>query len=120
MQSYGFSNIGLSDALPVVGQSVEKIGYVSSSENIYSFSFISNDYSYAYCNISWLPESFAVDRVPVRLNIAISDLVDSITVFDLWSVFNNAIPYILVVVLVSFGIYLISHAIREISKGRDI
>lgn len=38
---------------------------------------------------------------------------------DLWSVFKLAVPYVLVVVLVSFGFYLIFHAIREISKGRD-
>lgn len=120
MQSDGYSNIGLSDTLPAVGQSVDRIGYVSSSENIYSFSFISNDYSYAYCNISWLPSSFTVERVPVGFKIAISGLIDSITSNDLWSVFSNAIPYILVVVLVGFGMYLITHAIREISKGRDV
>lgn len=62
---------------------------------------------------------FKLYNINGNYNNVISDLVDNVS-FNLWNVFNNGIPFILVVVLVSFGFYLIIHAIKEVSKGRDI
>lgn len=49
----------------------------------------------------------------------IFSLSKNVGISNIWNTFEIAIPYILVVVLVSFGFYLIFHAIREISRGRD-
>ena len=60
------------------------------------------------------------DITTSEFSASINLLSDFVSVANIWSVFNNSIPYILVVILVAFGTYLIFHAIREISKGRDV
>lgn len=43
----------------------------------------------------------------------------SVGVSNLWEIFENSVAYIGVVVLVSFGFYLIFHNIKEVSKGKE-
>lgn len=49
---------------------------------------------------------------------AISTLSTTVSADALWGVFGTAIPYIGVVVLVSFGFYLVRRMIKGVSKGK--
>lgn len=92
-----------------------------SGEYTYKFPYIERDYIYVCC---YTPQSVDItlytDDFSSGFGYASAYLGTSLSISAIWSVFNKSIPYILVVVLVSFGIYLITHAIREISKGRDV
>lgn len=82
---------------------------------------LSNDTNlYIYClQTSLVPDITVTSDIDNYMLFSMDRLGD-ITFSGLWDTFNKCIPYILVVVLVAFGIYLITHAIREISKGRDV
>ena len=54
-----------------------------------------------------------------RFSDIIALLTSSVTPIKLWGTFEESIPFVAVVVLSSFGFYLIIHNILEISKGRD-
>lgn len=86
-----------------------------------SYTFVAKS-SYNYIYVQGDIDSFniSVTQDSTSMKISLLKLSSSLSFSDLWGVFRNCIPYVLVVVLVSFGIYLISHAIREISKGRDL
>ena len=49
---------------------------------------------------------------------AINTLQTTVSSDALWGVFNTAIPYIGVVVLVSLGFYFIRRMIKGVSKGK--
>lgn len=49
---------------------------------------------------------------------AVNTLVTTVNADSLWGVFNDAIPYIAVVVLVSLGFYFIRRMLRGVSKGK--
>lgn len=49
---------------------------------------------------------------------AISTLSTTVSSDSLWGVFNTAVPYIGVVVLVGFGFYLVRKMIKGVSKGK--
>lgn len=49
---------------------------------------------------------------------AVNTLATTVSAEALWGVFNTAIPYISVVVLVGFGFYLIRRMIKGVSKGK--
>lgn len=52
------------------------------------------------------------------MNTAISTLSTTVSADALWGVFNSAIPYIGVVVLVGFGFYLIRKMIKGVANGK--
>lgn len=52
------------------------------------------------------------------MNSAVTALATEVSSDALWGVFTSALPYIGVVVLVSFGFYLIKKMIRGVSKGK--
>lgn len=70
------------------------------------------------------PNNSIIDLLSVDYNsgmgYSLGILGAEVSPSSLWQVFKISIPYISVVVLFSFGTYLIFHAIREISKGRDV
>ena len=49
---------------------------------------------------------------------AVSTLATTVSSDALWGVFAETVPYIGVVVIVAFGMYLIRRMIRGISKGK--
>lgn len=94
---------------------------VSTVESSGSQIYIYNSDNFDYLYITFYEDNFVdVYTNANGMTDAISSMIDFVSVDAFWSVFNKAIPYILIVVLVAFGIYLITHAIREISKGRDV
>ncbi len=52
------------------------------------------------------------------MKAAITTLTSSVSAEALWGVFNEAIPYIAVVVVVGFGFYLVRRMIKGVSKGK--
>lgn len=96
----------------------DKVSTVNSSD---SQIYIYNSDNFDYLYITFYPDNFVhVYTNANGMTDAISSMIDFVSFDDFWSVFKFAIPYILVVVYFVFGIYLITHAIREISKGRDV
>lgn len=49
---------------------------------------------------------------------AVNTLATTVSADALWGVFADAVPYISVVVLVSFGFYLVRRMIKGVSKGK--
>lgn len=52
------------------------------------------------------------------MNNAVNTLATTVSSDALWGVFGQAVPYISVVVLVAFGLYLIRRMIKGVSKGK--
>lgn len=50
---------------------------------------------------------------------ALNFLVNNVGINQIWLSFEKIIPYLSIVILVSFGVWLIKHNIIEHSKGRD-
>lgn len=48
----------------------------------------------------------------------VSTLATTVSGDALWGVFNNAMPYIAVVVLASFGLYIVRKMIKGLAKGK--
>lgn len=72
----------------------------------------------AYFNLATI-DSFTLVKNQ-SMSSAIQVLANNLTPSDLWDKFKIAVPYISVVVLVSFGFFLIFHIVRNISKGRGV
>lgn len=49
---------------------------------------------------------------------AITTLSTTITANNLWGVFADALPFVSVVVLVSFGFYIVRKLIKGVAKGK--
>lgn len=94
----------LSQATLPAGTSVE---FTAGSDFIVSY--------YANTNIS---EFFIVEDISNEMGKTVDSLVDNIGPSAIWDIFNTGINYIYVVVLVAFGIFIISMVIRKISKGK--
>lgn len=54
----------------------------------------------------------------MNMGTAVSTLSSTVNAAALWSVFNDAIPFISVVVLVGFGFYLVRRMIKGVAKGK--
>lgn len=108
----------LSNDVPNLGVSCVKLGNIRND----SFEYVCNSFSqYLFLDFQWSNPNILISRRPIPgFSGAVDDLVSNVSPSALWKTFNLSIPYILVVVLVAFGIYLITHSIREISKGRDV
>lgn len=79
-----------------------------------------NDNTFDFLYISYYTDNTVdVYTNASGMSDAITNLSSIISSNDLWSTFEKSIPYIAVVVLSSFGFYLIIHNIIELSKGRD-
>lgn len=57
-------------------------------------------------------------EVASGMSTAINTLSTTVSSDALWGVFNTAIPYIGVVVLVGFGFYLIRKMIKGVANGK--
>lgn len=49
---------------------------------------------------------------------AVNTLSTTVNATSLWGVFNDAVPFISVVVLVGLGFYLVRRMIKGVSKGK--
>ncbi len=62
---------------------------------------------------------FCEDITPNVMNSTVTQLAFYVSNTNLWGVFKLAIPYILIVVIVVFGFYLIRRMIKGLSKGKS-
>lgn len=110
----------LSSRIPSPGVSYT---FLTELQNGDSFTFEgSGSYVFIYSSapIDLSKLTVIIPGVESGFNFSILKISDFLKVDTIWSVFKLLIPFISVLVLFVFGFYLISHAIREISKGRDI
>lgn len=49
---------------------------------------------------------------------AVGVLTNTVTADSLWAVFTDALPFVAVVVVVSFGFYLVRKLIKGVAKGK--
>lgn len=115
-------NYAFTDVLPDFG-----VSYYGSSYKTSSFEFVADkDFFVCYSGFLDIEDGdindyvTIVDDTPGGMLGAVTILTNYFSLYSLWGVFVSALPFILLVVLVAFGIYLISHAIKEVSKGRDV
>lgn len=76
------------------------------------------DYKYLLVTNTVSSSDFSVYKYSTGLSGVSNQLADEIGPGALWDIFDTSIPYILVVVLVGFGIYLIFRMIKGLSKGK--
>lgn len=123
-RSAGSISIYLTEQFP--GNNVKYLEkYVVNSKSDIYIDINKADYKYIYIT-SFIGESanlknyIDVSKTNINgLKGAVNLLTDKVG-FNIWDSFNNLLPYVLVVVTVSLGFYFILHAIREVSKGRDV
>lgn len=86
-----------------------------------SYSFI-GDSSKTYCAIGSGNNNINItitkDFVDGQVG-AIDKLVNNVGINSIWSIFDVSINYIVIVVLVAFGIFIIFKLIRKLSKGKE-
>lgn len=98
--------------------------FVTINENQIEFVCPDDVNTLFFWSVSVEPTNSTIDLLSVDYNsgmgYSLGILGEEVSASSLWQVFKTLIPYITVVVLFVFGTYLIFHAIREISKGRDV
>lgn len=52
------------------------------------------------------------------MDAAVNTLATTVTADSLWSTFGSCVPYIAIVVVVGFGMYLVRRMIKGVSKGK--
>lgn len=111
--------VAFGDVVPAVGQPYYDVKGIGGRGSTYVFD-VTEDFEYMYIYGSW-STFFTVTREPIPgFDSAIKSLVDNVGFNQLWSTFEISIPYIFIVLIIAIGFYFIFHAIREMSKGRDI
>lgn len=63
--------------------------------------------------------SFDVTYTSDNMSNAVNGLVDNVGINNIWGIFDISINYIVIAVLVAFGIYIVFRFIRKISKGKE-
>lgn len=122
-RSSGSLTVVLTKQLP--GENVEYYNrYVINSNSELYIDINNSNYNYIYIT-SFIPQSTDLLRFLdiYKTNInglsgTINLLTDKVS-FDIWNVFKNSIPFVLVVVIFSLGFWFIKHNIIEHSKGRE-
>lgn len=113
-------SVRFSSAVPAVGVDFIRFGLVSANS---SLNFIADNDNYLFISSSSTSglniDGIVLYDITRGMSSSVEILVDSIGFSQLWSTFEKSVPYIAVIVLSSFGFYLIIHNILEISKGRD-
>lgn len=84
-----------------------------------SYSFISTDNDYLYIDIQNNSAVTVTREKMTSMNGAINDLVENVGVNSIWNIFDISINYIVIVVLVAFGIFIITRIVKKISKGKE-
>lgn len=95
----------------------EGVSLIDNGDSSEIYIYNNGDFDYLYLSY------YSDNNVNVYTNAngmvsAISDLTNFVSSDNLWEIFNKAIPYISIVVLVGFGVFIIFKLIKKISKGR--
>lgn len=107
-------NLAVSSDIPVVNGIYK---FLVSLEPGQSYEYIPNDDTYLY--FEWSASSGQISRIKLTsMDGAVSDLVNNVGIQSLWNTFNDANPFLLVVVLFSFGLFIIIALVRKLRKGK--
>lgn len=100
---------------PEIGSTVSEFSYIGTG---YQFE-VKEDYNYFlfYTDVD-KSNVYLEDISETGFQSAIGSLVHTVSSNSVWSAFGNTISYILVVVIVSLGFYLILKMIRNLGKGK--
>ena len=109
--------IALSSSVPVVGGEYQFLKKLEPGETFEFRGNLNNQYLYFdFANITGV--TVTSEKVG-SMHDSMILLSESLTSGNIWSVFGNLVPYILIVVLFAFGWWFFEHWIKEISKGRE-
>lgn len=107
--------LGVSGDVPEVGNPVTFIHLLTPGE---TFEFSSSIYGGLYFDYT-SRVGVEVYRQPLNgMDDSIFNLTQFVSTDNIWETFNFAIPYILVIVLAVFGLYIIKRLIIGLSKGK--
>lgn len=113
-------SVRFSSSVPSVGVDFIRFGLVPSNS---SLNFIADNDNYLFISSSSTSglniDGIVLYDITRSMSSSVEILANTVGISQLWSTFEKSVPYIAVVVLSSFGFYLIIHNILEISKGRD-
>lgn len=82
-----------------------------------STEFLFFDFSPAYSTGAGI--SLTRERVG-SMDTVVQELANVVSPNQLWNVLNDSIPYVLIVVVVGFGFYIIFKLIKKFSKGKSV
>ena len=87
-----------------VGDDVSEMSFATPGSLVYIYN--SGEFKYLYISY-YVDNKVSLYSNANGMNMALSNLIDNLSIDSLWGVFQLAIPYVLVVVLVALGIYFI-------------
>lgn len=111
--SSGIVNIGFLNKVPAVGDVYTPLGTLRGED----FSF--NVYNDMYFGFGWSwGANFTLTRKPITdMNGVVNILSNDVGTNQFWNIFTLAIPFILIVVIVVFGFFIIRRLTKKESKG---
>ena len=93
--------------------------YLGSISNGNTFTYRPTQNSYFLCSYPTNVNAVTFTREKITsMDGAINDLVENVGANNLWSIFENAVQYIWVVVVAGFGFFIIRIIIKKLSKGK--
>lgn len=93
-------------------------------DRIESFDFNSKDYNYFAVSSKHINDIdlsvFSLSYVVPSSGIstAVDSLVQNVGITNIWDTFELSLPYVLIVVVVGFGFYMILSLVRKLQKGK--
>lgn len=111
--------LGYSSDVPEIGTKLDKLLTYNEdkTEFIFTNSTLSNVFLSSYRGYSDVQFN-VIDITSPGFPIVISSLIQDVGISNIWDTFNIAIPYVLIVVVVGFGFYMILSLVRKLQKGK--
>lgn len=116
--STSYNSLALSKQEPANLVPITYLTRLDSDNPTYDYLSTSNDY--LYFNYSWADNNVKITREKITNMSGVVDLLSGqVSPTAIWKTFETSIPYILIVVVASFGLFWIFHLIKEISEGKE-
>lgn len=110
-------NVATSSDVPTLNGTYNYLGEIAPGD---TYTFRPTQNQYIYLDWSIHNGSIVVTRSKVEsMNGAVDDLVNNVGIASIWNIFDISINYIVIVVLVAFGLFIIFRIIRKVSKGKE-
>lgn len=106
----------ISDDLPGVNVTYTVLTNI---EPLGTYDYIANNNSIMYISYDYSNQASVTREKISGMDSTVSELVNNVGIDNIWSIFEIAIDYIWVVVLVAFGIFIITRLIKRLSRGKE-
>lgn len=83
-----------------------------------SFDYIANQDTTMYISYGASSQSTITREKVASMDGVVGDLVENVGIQSLWNTFNDSVPFISIVVLFAFGLFIIIALIRKLRKGK--